>query len=132
MSSDPDEEIREAPSDPDEETQKAPSDSEEKTTNYLAGMQQGQRILKGWSYPRVGSSPSVAIFHQIMSSRTWSRRGHAGVEGAAPQSILPTIEEFDEKVDGESTSIWDGRGSMILQRKVEVPEPIARGMPSEQ
>ena len=57
---------------------------------------------------------------------------HTGVEGAAPQSILPMIEDVDEKGDEGSTSKYDGGGSMLLQRKVEIPEPIARGMSSEQ
>ena len=49
---------------------------------------------------------------------------HAGMKKAAPQSCLPTNEEDDEK----SVSMCDGVGSMILQRKVEIPEPIARGI----
>ena len=53
---------------------------------------------------------------------------HAGVEGEATQCTLPTIEKGDE----ESTFICDGGGSIILERKVGIPEPIARGMPSEQ
>ena len=53
---------------------------------------------------------------------------HAGVEGAAPQSSLPTNEEGDE----ESVSMCDGGGAMIFQRKVELPEPIAKGMSPEQ
>ena len=53
---------------------------------------------------------------------------HAGVEGAAPQGSLPTNEEGDE----ESVSMYDGGGTMIFQRKVELPEPIARAMSPEQ
>ena len=87
-------------------------------------MQQGGRNRKDWSYRRVGSSPTVAIFRQTISRRTWSRRVHAGVEGAAPQSSLPTNEEGDEK----SMSMCDGGGTMIFQRKVELSEPIARSM----
>ena len=92
------------------------------------GLQKGRRIRKGRSYPRVGSSPSAAIFHQIMSRRTWSRRVYAGLEGAAPQSSLPTNEEGNE----ESVSMCDGGGTMIFRRKAELPEPIARGMSPEQ
>ena len=47
---------------------------------------------------------------------------HAGVEGAAPQSSLPTNEEGDK----ESVSMCDGGGTMIFERKVELPEPIKR------
>ena len=53
---------------------------------------------------------------------------HAGVEEAAPQSIMPTIGVVDEESDGDSASLCDGEGSIILQRKVEIPEPIARDM----
>ena len=53
---------------------------------------------------------------------------HAGVEGAAPQSYLPTNDEGDE----ESVSMSDGGDTMILQRKVELPEPLAAGMPPDQ
>ena len=50
------------------------------------------------------------------------------MEGAVSQSSLPTNEEGDE----ESVSMYDGGGTMIFQRKAELPEPIARGMSSEQ
>ena len=53
---------------------------------------------------------------------------HPGVKRAAPQSFLRTNEEDDEK----SVSMCESGGSMILQRKVEIPEPMARGMPPEQ
>ena len=45
-----------------------------------------------------------------------------------PQNFLPTNEGGDE----ESVSMCDDRDTMIFQRKVELPEPIARGMSSEQ
>ena len=53
---------------------------------------------------------------------------HAGVEGGAPQSSLPTNEEGNE----ESVSMCDGGGTMVFQRKVELPDPIVRGMSPEQ
>ena len=53
---------------------------------------------------------------------------HVDVEGAAPQSSLPTNEEGDE----ESLSMCDGGGTMIFQRKMELRESIARGMSPEQ
>ena len=53
---------------------------------------------------------------------------HAGVEGAAPQSSLPTNEEGDE----ENVAMCDGGGKMIFQSQVDLPEPIARGLSSEQ
>ena len=70
------------------------------------GLQQGRRIWKGWSYPSVGRPPSAAIFRQIVSSRTWTRWVYSGgVEGAAPQRFLSTINEVDEKGDKEGTSV---------------------------
>ena len=53
---------------------------------------------------------------------------HAGVEGGAPQSSLPTNEEGNE----ESLSMCDGGGTVFFQRKVELPDPIVRGMSPEQ
>ena len=50
------------------------------------------------------------------------------MQGAVPQSSLMTNEEDDE----ESMSMCDGGGAMICQRKVELPKPMARGMPPEQ
>ena len=44
-----------------------------------------------------------------------SRRMHAGVEGAAPQRFLPTIEEVDEQGNEEGVSVCDGGSSMTLQ-----------------
>ena len=52
---------------------------------------------------------------------------HAGVEKGAPQSSLQTNEEGNE----ESVSMCDGGGTMVFQRKVEPPDPIARGMSPE-
>ena len=54
-----------------------------------------------------------------MSSRTWSRRVHVGVEGAASQTFLPTIEEIDEEGNEESASVCDGGGSTILPEKMK-------------
>ena len=53
---------------------------------------------------------------------------HVGEKGAAPQSFLPANEEGDEK----NVPMCDGGGTINLQRKVEIPEPIARDMPPEQ
>ena len=57
---------------------------------------------------------------------------HVGIEGAAPQCFLPTSEKVDEEGGEESASVSNGGGSMVLQRKVEIPEPIARDMSPEQ
>ena len=56
----------------------------------------------------------------------------AGVERAASQSFLPTIKEVDEKGDEESASVCDTGGSIGLQVKMEIPEPIPGEMPLEQ
>ena len=52
---------------------------------------------------------------------------HVGVEGAAPQSSLPTNEKGDE----ESTSVCDGGGPMALQVKVDIQQSIAGDMSPE-
>ena len=51
---------------------------------------------------------------------------HVDVKGVAPKRFLPTIGEADEEGDEESASVYHSRDSIILQRKVEIPEPIAR------
>ena len=154
--SDPKEETREVPLDleektrevrldPEEGTSKAPLNPAEETLEHhriprrrhgrcrrtkkrKQKIQHGRPSWKGRSYSRVRSSPSAVVSRQIVPRRTWSRRVHAGVEEAVPQRSLPTNEEGDE----ESVSMCDGGGTMIFQRKVELPEPIARGMSQEQ
>ena len=146
--SDPDEKTLEVPSDPDEKTYEVPLDSEEtqkaplnpekerqealsdpeEETKDVAGLASWSTDLEGLVVPARRKLTLSGNLPPIMSSRTWSRRVHAGVEGAAPQSILRTIEYLDGKGDEENTSICDGGGSMILQTNVEVPEPIARDM----
>ena len=89
----PKEETQGAPSDPEVEAREVPLDSEEEAEDALsdpeietkdeAGPAAVSTDLEGRSYPRVRSSSSVAIFCQIMSSRTSSRRMHTGVEGTA-------------------------------------------------
>ena len=91
--SDPEEETLEAPSDPEEETPEAPSDSEE--TKDVAGLAEGPTDLEGSVVPKRRKLTISGNFGQIMSRHTWSRRVHAGVEGAAPQSSLSTNEEGD-------------------------------------
>ena len=63
----------------------------------------------------------------MMSSSTSSCRVHAGVKGAAPQSIFLTNDEDDSIL----VSMCDGGGKMIFQRKVDIPEPIARDISPE-
>ena len=112
--SDPDEKTQEALPDPEEETREALSDSEEETKDVVARLAAESTDLEGPVVPALRMLTIAAIFHQIMSSRTWSRRVLAGVKEAEPQSILPTIEEVDEEGDEESTSMCDGGGSMIF------------------
>ena len=56
----------------------------------------------------------------------------AGVEGAASQSFLPTIKEVDEERDEESASVCDAGGSIGLQVKMVISEPIPGEMSLEQ
>ena len=126
------EETREAPSDSDEETREAPSDPDEETReapSNVAGLAAGSTDLEGlvvparWKLTISGNLPPNNVI-----AHAWSRRVHAGVKGAAPQSFLPMNEEGDEK----SVLMYNGGGAMILQREVEIPESIARGMSPEQ
>ena len=119
----PEEGTLEAPSDPEEETREGPSDHEEEAKHAA-----GPTELEGPVIPARRKLTICEIFRQIMSRHTWSRRVHAGVEGAAPQSYLPTNEKGDE----EGMSMCDGGGTMIFERKVGLPKPIARGMSPEQ
>ena len=48
-----------------------------------------------------------------MSTHTWSQQVHAGVEGTASQSFLPTNEEGDE----ESVSMCDGEGTTVFPKE---------------
>ena len=109
------------PSNPERDRQEAQSDSEEETKD-VAGLTAGSTDLKGVA---VHARRKLSISGNVppkMLSRTWIRRVHAGVKGAAPQRFLPTNVEGDEKV----VSMCDSRGAMILQGNVELPEPIAR------
>ena len=119
-----DKETREAPSNSEKEAWEAPSDCEKEKTG-VARLVAGSMDLGGLIVPM---RRKLAIFRQIKSLCTWNRRVHAGIRGAAPQSFLPMDEEGDEK----SVSMCDGEGAMILQRKMEISEPIAKGISPEQ
>ena len=56
---------------------------------------------------------------------------HAGMEGEALSSFMVTVERVDGRCDQKSASVCDGGGSIILQRKVEITEPIIEGIPPE-
>ena len=116
-----------APPNPEEETREASSDPGMETHN-VAGLAAGSTNLEGLVVPRRRTltisgnlPPNNAIAH--VESAGASRRGRSST-----QSFLLTTEEGDE----ESTSMCGGEGLIILQRKVEIPESIARGMSPEQ
>ena len=44
---------------------------------------------------------------------------------------MVTVERVDEDCDQERASVCDGGGSIILQRKVEIMEPITGGISPE-
>ena len=124
---DPEETLR-APPDPVEQTQKASSDLEMETKDEAEPVA-GAAKLGGPVVPALRKLTISGIFRQILSSQTWSRRlVRASMEGAAPQFFLSTIKEGDE----ESVSVCYGGGSMVLRAKVEIPEPVARGISLEQ
>ena len=95
----------------------APSDSEEET-KYVAGLAEGPMHLEG---PVVLALRKLTISVNLPPNNV---KAHACVEGAAPQSSLPTNEEGNKS----SVSMCDRGGTMIFQRKAELPEPMSRGM----
>ena len=103
-SPDPEVEIREAPLDPEEETREAPSDPEEETKD-VAGPAAGSTDLGG---PAIPVPRKLTISCNIPPNNviaTCDPRVRTGVEGAAPQTFLPTIKEVDEEGDEKSTSV---------------------------
>ena len=53
------------------------------------------------------------------------------VEGEALQCFISMIKEGGEESYEESVSVCDGGGSMVLQMKVDILEPIVEHMPPE-
>ena len=94
------------PSCPKEETQEASSDPEEGTQDK-AGSLTGWTDLGGPALPAHWKLTINGIFLKKMTSPTWSQRVQTGMEEAAPQRFLPTIEEVDEEVDEKSASVCD-------------------------
>ena len=81
-----------------------------------------QDLPQGDVFGRVGRIRASKVHHQRKSSPS-NVMANAELTGArrrgAPQSILPTKEKGDER----SLLIVDRGGSIILQRKTEIPEP---------
>ena len=119
-------ETREVPSDRKEETQEAPGVPKEETKG-IARLAIGSTYLGGPVVPARRKLTISGIFPPNNVIAHVESTGARRREGAAP-SFLPTNEEGDEK----SVSMCDGGGAMILQRKVEIPEPTARGMSPKQ
>ena len=126
----PKEEIQEVLLDPEQGTDEVPSDSEDETQDE-AGTEaeltylRGTAVLALWKLTISDNLPSS------MSSRTRSQRVHPGVKGAAFKSFPSTTKEVGGKGDEERTLVWDGGGSMTLQVKVDIQEPIAGDIPPE-
>ena len=134
MPSDPVSKTQEAPSDPKEEIQEVllepeqgkeevPSDSEEETQDEAGTEAEltdlGETVVLAlWKLTISDNLPPR------MSSRTRSQRGHTSVEGAAFQMFPSTTKEVGEKGDEESMLVCDGGGSMALQVKMDMQEPI--------
>ena len=70
-----------------------------------------------------GNIPLSNIIAHVESMDARRRGGDA-----APQSIMPTIEEVEKEIYEDGALVCDGEGSMISQRKVEIPKPIARNI----
>ena len=133
---DPEEKTLEAPSDPDEETQEVPLDPEETQKAPLnpeveikdvAGFAVGPTDLEGLALP---ARWKLAISGNLPPNNVTA---HVESTGARRRGRSSTAKfSADEQGKRREECVDDGRGAMVLQRKAEVPEPIARGMLSEQ
>ena len=123
----PEEETLEAPSDPEEKILEAPSDPDEKT-KYAAELAEGPTDLEGpvvpacWKRTIGGNLPPNNLKTQVEPAGARRRGRRSTAKFSADE------EEGNE----ESVSMYDGGGTMFFQRKVELPDPIVRGMPPEQ
>ena len=118
-------ETQKAPPNPEEETQEAPWDPGVEM-NDVAGLAEESTNLEG---PVVPARRKVTIsgnrlanngIVHVQSTGAWKEQNR--------KRFLPTNEKGDE----DSVSMCDHGGTRIFQRKVELPEPIARGMSPEQ
>ena len=121
--SDPKEEIQEVLLDPEQGKKEVPSDYEEETQDEAETEAEltdlGETVVLAlWKLTISDNLPPR------MSSRTRSQRGHTSVEGTAFQMFPPTTKEVGEKGDVESMLVCDGGGTMALQVKVDMQEPI--------
>ena len=115
-----------APPDSEEETHEVSWNSEEKTKDVVE-LTAGLTDLEGPVVPTrrqltiSGNLPPNNVIAHVESTGA-RRSGRSG----------NTTKEADEEGDEESASMCDGGGAMILQMKVEILEPIARGMSPEE
>ena len=128
--SDPKEEIQEVLLDPEQGTEEVPSDSEEETHDDAGTEAEltdlGETVVLAlWKLTISDNLPPR------MSSRTRSRRMHTSVEEAAFQRFPPTTKEVGEKGDEKSMLVCDGGGSMALQVKADMQEPITGDISSD-
>ena len=120
------------------ETQGALSELEEETQEALSEHEQEQQHEEGEVKAASGSAsleePALPALRKltidgnippILSSRTKSRRSHAGVEGAALHLFLPTIEAEEENGVEDALACDDG-GQMAMQATLDIPEPKHR------
>ena len=120
-------ETKEASSSPELETQDIISEHKQDEVGPAAG----STNLKVPVVPVLRKLTISVNLPRILSSRTSSRRVHAGAGGAALQNFLPTIKEVTAEGNEESVSMYDGGGPMALQMKVDIPEPIVGDMLSK-
>ena len=152
--SDPEEETLEAPSDPDEETQGAPLDPKETQmappnpkgetrkapsdpgvdANDIAGLVAGSTDWKG---PVIPARRKLTISGNLPPNNV---NGHVESTGArrrkrrspATFSAYSRGRRRGECVDVQSVLMCDGGGTITFNRKMELPDPIARVMSPEQ
>ena len=104
----------------------------------LSGREQEQQQKEGEAGPASRSAnlegPALSALRKptidgniqpILSSRTRSRRPHAGVEGAALHCFLPANETKEEN-GMEDALACDDRGQIAMQVTLDIPEPSDR------
>ena len=129
--SDSAEEKQETPPDPNEETWEAPSDPELDTKDE-GGLAAASTDLEGPVVPArrkliiSGNLPSINIIAHVVLTGARRRGKSSAATTCANDRRSPQGRRRVERVGVRR------RGSMILQRKVEIPEPIARDMSPKQ
>ena len=123
----PEEETLEAPSDPEEEILEAPSDPDEKT-KYAAGLAEGPTDLEGLVVP---ASRERTIGGNLPPNNLKAHVEPAGAHRRGRRSTAVLCRRM-RKATRRVCRCTTAGARCFFQRKVELPDPIVRGMSPEQ